>query len=240
MNSRGSGFVHRGRMTALALAIACVSPAGTYAADAELESLERQYEALEAEEAKRVAEEKARARAEAEAAAKAKAEMEARARAEAEARVKAEAQARAEAAARAQAEAARRAEQEARSRPSHFLSDAGGGVLLQPSRGLQWTQSDNGTDITWDAASAYCAAKGGGWRLPTTAELVSLVGGEWTSCGSFTCRVPSLFRLTSYRFWSNEKSGSSEDWDVSLNTGHRYSGPRSHVYGYRALCVRPS
>lgn len=243
----GSLIVHLRRsygFVAVSFTLLCPFAPAPFAADAELESLERQYEALEAEQAKRVAEEKAQARAQAEAAAKAKAEAEARARAqvEAEARAKAEAEARAEAAARAQAEAeaARRAAQEARSRPSHFLEDAGGGVLLQPSSGLQWTQSDNGFDIDWDAASAYCAAKGGGWRLPSTAELQSLMGGEGTDCDGYTCEVSPLFRLTDPFFWSNETNGSSEAWNVLLNTGHRHSYRRSFDSYHRALCVRPS
>ncbi|MGE0371862.1 MAG: protein kinase [Gammaproteobacteria bacterium] len=157
-----------------------------------------------------------------------------------EAHERARAQAKAETEALATAEPARHSEEEARSRPSHFLGDAGGGVLLQPSRGLAWTQSDNGSSITWDAASAYCAAKGGGWRLPTTAELLSLMGGEGTLCGGVTCGVSSLFRLTSYWFWSNEMSGSSGAWGVRLRSGARASHHRSLDDDKRALCVRPS
>ncbi|MGE3480985.1 MAG: DUF1566 domain-containing protein [Gammaproteobacteria bacterium] len=211
------------------------------AADAELEALERQLKTLEVEEAKRIAEEKSRA-----AAAKAKAEAEARARAEAEARAKvqaeAEARAKAEAEVRAQAEAARRAEEAARSRPHSYLEDVGGGILLQPARSLQWTQSDNGSDIDWDAASGYCAAKGGGWRLPTVAELQSLYDESLAGvpCGNLTCEVSPLLRLTSFWFWSNETNGSSEAWYVTLYNGHRNLGHRSYGLDGRALCVRPS
>ncbi|MGE0371866.1 MAG: DUF1566 domain-containing protein [Gammaproteobacteria bacterium] len=207
------------------------------AADAELEALERQLKVLEAEEGKRIVEEKSRAAAKAEAEARARVEAEARAKAQAEV----EARVRVEAEARARAEAARRAEEAARSRPPYYLEDVGGGVLRQPSRGLEWTQSDNGSDIDWKAAIAYCAAKGGGWRLPTVAELESLYAASLAgvTCGGWTCEVSPLLRLTGPLFWSNESNGSSEAWYVFLIDGLRYSVPRSYAPYVRALCVRP-
>ena len=78
-------------------------------------------------------------------------------------------------------------------------------MLRQPATGLEWTQSDNGSDINWASAGAYCAGKGSGWRLPSTAELQSLYdasGTVSTSCGSETCRVSPLFRLTGPVGWS--------------------------------------
>ena len=44
-----------------------------------------------------------------------------------------------------------------------------------PATGLMWTATDNGSDVDWKQATAYCAkyqfAGHNGWRLPTTEEL---------------------------------------------------------------------
>jgi Protein of unknown function (DUF1566) len=128
----------------------------------------------------------------------------------------------------------------ARNKP-YILFDAGGGVLRQPAKELEWTQSDNGSDIKWESAGAYCAGKGSGWRLPSTAELQSLYDASGivsTSCGSDTCRVSPLFRLTGPVGWTNEEQANSEAWGVYLVNGDRYSGATSISFNARALCVR--
>jgi serine/threonine protein kinase len=131
---------------------------------------------------------------------------------------------------------------DARAKP-YMLVEAGGGVLLQPKTGLEWTQSDNGSDINWGSAGAYCAGKGSGWRLPSSAELQSLYdasGAVSTSCGSDTCWVSPLFRLTGPVGWSSEADAASEAWGVYLVNGDRYSGSASIKFNARALCVRGS
>ena len=44
-----------------------------------------------------------------------------------------------------------------------------------PATRLMWTAKDNGSDVDWEQATAYCAkyqfAGHSGWRLPTTEEL---------------------------------------------------------------------
>lgn len=122
------------------------------------------------------------------------------------------------------------------SQPS-FLSDTGGGVLLQPARGLLWTQSDNGSEINLDDARAYCAAKGGGWRLPTTAELGSLLGNQTASCGTAICKVSPHFDLTYWNFWSSDTYG-QYGTSVDLVSG---AGGINDAYWFkssRALCVK--
>jgi hypothetical protein len=201
------------------------------------ESRRKQVEAEEkrlADERAKLAEEQQRLKAEQEKLAKEQ-QLIAQAKAEAEKKKLKEQAEAAEKKRREQAEA-----EAARSQPS-YLEDAGGGVLRQPSRGLEWTQSDNGYDIDWDSARSYCASKGGGWRLPTVAELQSLYDRSLAGvgCGGGTCYVSPLFRLTNIWFWSNEPNGSSEAWYVTLGYGARNSNPRSVVI-LRALCVRPS
>ncbi|HZR35704.1 MAG TPA: DUF1566 domain-containing protein [Nevskia sp.] len=53
-----------------------------------------------------------------------------------------------------------------------------GGVVIDHVNGLEWQAQDDGVRRTWAEAKAYCdqlELAGGGWRLPTVAELNSLV-----------------------------------------------------------------
>lgn len=194
-------------MAAIICTLSCPLSDAPLAADAELESLEREYEALEAAEYRRVSELKAREKARAEAIAKSK----------------------------AQAQATQYAEQEAR---TYVMRDAGGGVLVQIARGLQWTQSDNGSNTDWNSARAFCASRGDDWRLPTVTELESLLGGYGTACGGYKCNVSPRFRLSHLVFWSSERESPSMAWTVDLRSGLKSSYQDSYDYYTRALCVR--
>jgi formylglycine-generating enzyme required for sulfatase activity/uncharacterized caspase-like protein len=107
------------------------------------------------------------------------------------------------------------------------------------ARGLEWAESDNGSDINWSEATQYCASKGSGWRLPTVAELEnSYKTGQSMPCGDLTCKVASKSRVTGSWFWSNEPNGSSHAWFVHLGDGTRNAGRVAYRGIYRALCVR--
>mgnify|MGYP003382040735 FL=1 len=129
----------------------------------------------------------------------------------------------------------------AESSPSSEMIDQGGGVLKQVATGLEWTQSDNGADINWNAAGAFCAAKGAGWRLPSVAELQSLhdeSGQSESRCGTgFTCKVSPLFHLTGPWAWTNEASNAMSTWIVILTKGNSSTYVNSDASKKRALCV---
>lgn len=114
---------------------------------------------------------------------------------------------------------------------------------------LQWTRSDNGADIDWSQASAYCAAlklDGGGWTLPSTKQLLELVDHEQAGrspCGSYLgttvqCAVPAVFSLSGPFFWSKEPFAEHEAYGAFLATGTRLRYIRSARFNNRALCVR--
>jgi hypothetical protein len=128
-------------------------------------------------------------------------------------------------------------------------TDLGGGTLRDNETGLQWTQEDNGQDVTWKDAKRFCADKRGGWRLPRVEELQALYMGasshrETTPCGASTCRAPELFRLSSSWFWSSTQAGTEKDdglpdvWGVLLVNGARTSTLADIAFGSRTLCVR--
>jgi hypothetical protein len=60
---------------------------------------------------------------------------------------------------------------------SRFVA-AADGTVLDTATGLMWAATDNGADIDWTGAEAYCATfRAGGhadWRLPTLTELDTL------------------------------------------------------------------
>jgi hypothetical protein len=160
------------------------------------------------------------------------------------AREKRESEARAEREKReAQERAAREREDRAtcdRGGPSLMQPTGDGGVVRQACTGLLWTRSDNGSDVNWSQAQSYCRGLGGGWSLPTVAQLQSLYNEDLPGvpCGNSTCKVSDQFRLSYWWFWSSEPDGSSEAWLVNLNYGHRYSPLVGRSNGTRALCVR--
>jgi hypothetical protein len=115
------------------------------------------------------------------------------------------------------------------------------GVLRQCGSGLLWTRSDNGSDVDWSHAQSHCRGLGGGWSLPTVAQLQSLYNKDLPGipCGSGrTCEVSDRFRLSNTLFWSSEPNGSSEAWLVGLFYGDRYSGHVGTSSFRGALCVR--
>jgi len=126
------------------------------------------------------------------------------------------------------------------------MVDIGQGVIRQCATGLEWTQSDNGSNINWHDAVRYCQSRGGGWRSPLASELQAIVdqsGTLTTGCGSYkggpqTCNVSPSFRLTDNFMWSSEREGSSRAWLVHLTHGTRSADDVGVSYGRRALCVR--
>ena len=111
--------------------------------------------------------------------------------------------------------------------------------LLRDRRGVIWSASDNGQDVSWDEADRYCTHRG--MRLPSVAQLPSLVdrsGAMTTPCQARQCKVSGQFHLTGYRFWSKRFEGGRWAVFVHLDNGQRsfdYAGSRD---SFRALCVR--
>ncbi len=116
------------------------------------------------------------------------------------------------------------------------------------AQNLIWAASDNGSDINWTKAGAYCASKGAGWTLPTVAALQSLYdkSGKYLqsftySAGTYTIKPATpLISLSGGTFWSNEQNGASEAWYVYLGGGDRYARAIGYAYYIQVLCVRRS
>ncbi len=149
---------------------------------------------------------------------------------------------------RDRASAARKAEpavaqREIAAQAARRFLDQGGGVIRDSQTGLEWRRSDNGSDIHWNDARAYCQRLVGGWMLPTVVELQGIYdksGLLRTRCGKDTCKASPLFRLTGPTVWSSEQDGPSRAWIVVLVIEHSftYGIIGGSTFGLRALCVR--
>ena len=173
--------------------------------------------------------------------AQAKRETEARARVEAE-RMEKEAEARARVEAKRMEKEAQRIALQRQAVPAmtarlQAVSDT---VLFDAQQGLQWTRSDNNSDVNRSEAQSHCRSLGGGWSLPTVAQLQSLYDRNLpgVKCGKSTCEVSDQFRLSDVWFWSSEPNGSSDAWLVILGNGDRFSYLVGLRNSLRALCVR--
>ncbi|WP_374669479.1 DUF1566 domain-containing protein [Ramlibacter sp.] len=123
-----------------------------------------------------------------------------------------------------------------------FLWRATDQGVVDAGQSLVWTRSDNGADIDWTAAGAWCASLGKDWRLPTRAELERLTAsaaGETTPCRDAQCKVPGLFTLSGYWMWSSDRNQAGNAYYHYLHTTHTQVSPVGYQLNARALCVRP-
>ena len=108
------------------------------------------------------------------------------------------------------------------------------------STGLTWATEDNGSDINWNQASAYCESLtlGGhkGWRLATIEELEGLYDRNLKK--EYKAKGP--INLQSANVWSGSKNDLGDSW--SFNFGYGGSNISSGGGGGcgtlgRALCT---
>ncbi|MEI6313353.1 MAG: DUF1566 domain-containing protein [Syntrophus sp. (in: bacteria)] len=119
------------------------------------------------------------------------------------------------------------------------------GTVLDTKTKLLWAAKDNGSNINWANAEAYCENyRGGGyteWRMPTLDELESLYDDAKTyksDCG-FNVHLTELIRLTCISPWASGTSGSAAA-RFRYYDGTRYWYPQWSDDFIRALPVRRS
>ena len=125
--------------------------------------------------------------------------------------------------------------------------DCGDGTVADKLRGLVWQQGDLGKDLNWADAKGYAKSLklGGqvGWRLPTIAELGSLVDDR----RPFGEKNAAVFRNGDRGFWSCTlhptfaieslyEQSAREVWSVDFYLGKRVNDPVT--FDYRVRCVR--
>lgn len=120
-----------------------------------------------------------------------------------------------------------------------------------PITGLMWTGKDNGADVDWNQADAYCSslqlAGYGGWRLPTIGELEGIYDGSVKirtgfDFGDALVRVKGNLRLTGWDWSSSEgkTSGFVQEFNFAALPEEKkpLAFARNFSYSMRALCVR--
>ena len=124
-----------------------------------------------------------------------------------------------------------------------------------PATGIMWTGKDNGEDIDWDQAMAYCRDLNLGgfsdWRLPTMAELEGIYDLEASSPGRGGQHDEELFlfHIKGNLFlhgseWSRDplegSSGrpSGYAWYFNFTDGSSLADPDTQTYNKHALCMR--
>ncbi len=132
------------------------------------------------------------------------------------------------------------------------FTDNGDGTVTDHDRGLMWGKTDNQGDINWIQAEKwvkytfpYTLGKSyDNWRLPTLAELQSIVtedrnsDGYETDCGQWVKAVP-LIQLTCGWVWTTETNPNAPTARVfNFDNVYHYTVRKAHKRGYRALAVR--
>lgn len=112
-------------------------------------------------------------------------------------------------------------------------------TVMDTRTGLMWASRDNGDDINWHEAEAYCRAFNGGgyndWRMPTQKELATLFDLE--AGGESGYYIAGNIDITGCCIWASDKSGAkvaSFDFDY----GNPDWGHPGSIIESRALPVR--
>jgi len=115
------------------------------------------------------------------------------------------------------------------------------GLWLDARTGLMWSVEDNGSDITWPDAGAFCeSATFGGysdWELPAIDELHTLYDPP-DSIPVEGRRVTGPIELSHLRVWSSTQPDPSKAWSFLFIAGKRASLDKDNALWARALCVR--
>jgi hypothetical protein len=107
-----------------------------------------------------------------------------------------------------------------------------------PDTGLTWTTEDNGSDVNWNQANAYCSnLRLGGfsdWRLPNIDELQGIYDVDVNVGGRY---VKGNLQLSGWEWSNSQVDASGWAWAFSFGNGERYSFRLGGGDG-RTLCVR--
>lgn len=127
--------------------------------------------------------------------------------------------------------------------------DNGDGTVTDRQLGLMWAKSDNQGDINWHEALRWIRftfpntvpGQYDNWRMPTLAELQSLVTqtpAYESDCGQ-EVSIVALIRLSCGWVWTSESDKLAPTARVfNFNNVYHFTVRKAQRRGYRALAVR--
>ena len=124
-----------------------------------------------------------------------------------------------------------------------FLED---GTVRDTKSGLNWAAKDNGEDITWSKAKAYCENYSAGghndWRMPTADELITLYGNSARTAGKDYAGtidvITQNISITAPFVWSDEERTRDKSITIDFSYGSIRRLYRADGENRRALPVR--
>jgi hypothetical protein len=116
------------------------------------------------------------------------------------------------------------------------------GVIRDKETGLEWFVGPN-QDMTWRQAEAWAKGapvNGGGWRLPTIAELRTLLGsGEYRPEGKdYSIKIDPIFQYGACCPWSCDTRDAGSAWLFDLDDGAPKPRARGNSYDGPPIAVR--
>ena len=115
------------------------------------------------------------------------------------------------------------------------FTKADNGVITDSVAGLDWYVGPN-QDNNWHQAKAWTenlTVAGGGWRLPTVAELKGLY-----QKGASPTNMDPIFQTTRVWVWSGEMHDARTAWGFAFYSGLVNSHSMHYGYGRMAFAVR--
>ena len=132
------------------------------------------------------------------------------------------------------------------------FTDNGDGTVTDSKLNLMWSKTDNQGDINWIQADKWVRftfpdtipKRYENWRLPTLAELQSLLlvdknaKGYETECGQWVKAVADI-KLSCGWVWTSETDTIAPTARIfNFDNVYHYTVRKAHKRGYRALPVR--
>jgi len=116
-----------------------------------------------------------------------------------------------------------------------FVLVLDGAAVLDRETGLVWERSPDTTERTWNDAIVDCYNKGvggrKGWRLPTVAELESLIDTTQSNLIKLPSGHPFLNVQSGYYWSSTEYAGNPDSaWTVKMLNGYVYTNGKIGSY----------
>ncbi len=133
--------------------------------------------------------------------------------------------------------------------PQQRFADNGDGTVSDRQLGLMWAKFDNQGDINWHEADQWIRytfpstvpGNYDNWRLPTLAELESLVTptpSYESDCGQAVSIVEQIKLSCGWVWTAKSDKLAPTAWVYNFNHRYSFSVRKAQRRGYRALAVR--